>query len=159
MSVERVGPMARVPGCVAPTPSEEAETSGDGEGHGHAVVVQMIVLLVRVHADDGEDDGQNGEGGQHDPEGHLAHQAAVHRHAGPAQLTDSVQGLSVSGGIGSPVAVVVRGRGWSGGGRHCHRGMVAVGGACFLGAFGPCDAVLKPESTASGRINKPETHA
>ena len=54
--------------------------------------METVVLLVRVHADDGEDDRQNGQRRQHDPERHLADTPAVHLDAGPAQLPDPLVG-------------------------------------------------------------------
>jgi hypothetical protein len=57
--------------------------------------VEAVVLLVRVHPDNGEDDRQDGERDEHDPDDHPADPPAVHRHTGAAQLPDTIGGLEV----------------------------------------------------------------
>ena len=96
-------------------PAEEAHAARHGEGDRHAVIVQAVVLLVRVHADDGEDDGQDGERRQHDAEHDLTDAPAVHLDPGAAQLPDAVAGLAAA----LPAAV-------RGGGGHRDRAIVVA---------------------------------
>ena len=116
VAVERVAAVARVARRVGAAPAEEAHAGRHGEGDRHAVVVQAVVLLVRVHPDHGEDDGQDGEGRQHDAEHDLADAPAVHLDAGAAELPDAVGGIAWLG----------RCRPRSGGGRHRDRAIVVA---------------------------------
>jgi hypothetical protein len=115
LAVEGVGPVAGVPGRVAPAATEEAEAARHSEGHGDAVVVEAVVLLVRVDPDNGEDDRENEQRHEHDPDGHLTHAPAVHRHTGAPQLPDAIGGLDVGGIV---VGGVVCRWGRLGGGHH-----------------------------------------
>ena len=72
--------------------------------------MQAVVLLVRVHADDGEDDGQDGQRRQHDAEHHLTDAPAVHLDAGAAELPDAVGGLaarSLPAAVGEEVVIAI----------------------------------------------------
>ena len=52
--------------------------------------MEAVVLLVRVHPDDGEDDREDGERRQHDAEGDPAHAPGVDLDPGAAQLPDAI---------------------------------------------------------------------
>ena len=79
--------------------------------------MQPVVLLVRVDTDNCEDDGQDGERGEHDPDHHLADTSAIHGDARTAELADAVPRLvAVVGRARSAVLIAVSGHGRVGGG-------------------------------------------
>ena len=122
VAVECVAAVARVARRVGPAPSEEAETSRHGEGDRHSVAVEAVVLLVRVHPDDREDDRQDGERREHDSDHDLADPSGVHMDPGATQLADAISRLAAASGT----AWHGRCRPPGGGGGHCDREIVVA---------------------------------